>query len=618
MFVAGTAGHVDHGKSTLIQALTGIDPDRLRVEKTRGMTIELGFAWLELPNCSEISIIDVPGHERFVKNMLMGAGGFDLALIVVAADEGVMPQTKEHIAILDLLEVQHAIAVITKADIGDPELIDLVRLEIDEELKDSALQGTDTIAVSAKTGIGISALKRLIAHKITELSPKRDNRRPRLFIDRSFAMPGFGAVVTGNLTGGSLKTGDNIQILPSGLNARIRGLQSHKEPLQVAPPGTRVAVSMTGISHSEINRGDALVKPRQHAISSVFDATIRSIDNAPRPIKHNHRLTAYSGTWEEPATVRILQGNRVEAGQNGYAQIKLRAAKPMLPRDKFVLRDSNDTLGGGTVLSINAPRHRRNNPQLIKRLQLLSTGSEQQILIQTISANPLSNRSKIAEIANLDHDAVPHHLQNLIDKKRIVNLDTSSAIGIYTTHEHWKQMGEDAQSQLEQYHQRYPLRIGMPRQELRNRLHIASPIFDRAVTRMEDENILTQAVAAIRLPQHHVIFTVEQQREVDRYLAVLQQHRYSPPAWNSIEPEILAALVAERKVVTAGKDVAFIAEAYYEMRDQIIELGTRTGSISISDVRKLLGTSRKYSLALLEQLDRENITMRNGDIRTIR
>ncbi|MYF78765.1 MAG: selenocysteine-specific translation elongation factor, partial [Chloroflexi bacterium] len=306
MFVAGTAGHVDHGKSTLIEKLTGIDPDRLRAEKARGMTIELGFAWLELEDGSEVSIVDVPGHERFVKTMLMGAGGFDLALLIVACDEGPMPQTREHLAILDLLEVSDGIVVITKSDHADSELIELIEIEISEILEGTSLEGSPMIAVSAETGIGLDDLRGMITDFARNKPARTINERPRLFIDRAFSVAGFGAVVTGTLDGGRLKVGDEVALLPSGETARIRGLQSHKSQIDIAVPGTRVAVSISGISHTEIERGEALIKRGQFDTTTVFDASLRSISDAKRPVKHNHHITLYGGTWEEPATVRLL------------------------------------------------------------------------------------------------------------------------------------------------------------------------------------------------------------------------------------------------------------------------------------------------------------------------
>ena len=618
MYVAGTAGHVDHGKSTLIEALTGIDPDRLEQEKTRGMTIELGFAWMKLDDDSEISIVDVPGHERFVKNMLMGAGGFDLALLVVAADEGVMPQTREHLAILDLLEVRHGIVVITKMDIADSDLVELVELEVADELDGTTLERAPTIAVSAETGQNLDKLKQLMTECVKQLPQRPDLGRPRLFIDRSFTVPGFGAVVTGTLDGGTLTQGDQVEMLPSGARARIRGLQSHKSDVEIAMPSARVAVSMTGTSHDAIQRGDALVKRGQYGVTAVFDAVLRSINKAPREIKHNHRVTIYSGTWEEPGTVRLLSGNRIQPGTQGYVQIKLGGSRPIAPGDRFVVRDSNDTLGGGAVLVLNPQRHRRNDPQLIARLEALSEGAVEDIVMQTLHANPLITGMELIAIGNMHQQTAEDTLSALVSDGDILELKAGLSTPRYATRQSWDDLVLKARQEVSDYHQRYPLRRGMPRQELRNRLELDSNVFDAVAIRLEADGVIEGSETVIKLPSHEVIFSQAQEIEAQRYLNVLREHRFAPPAWNTIEPELLAALAARRNVVAAGPDVVFIADAYDEMRDKVIEFAKVNGQVSINDVREMLGTSRKYSLALLEQMDRENITMRNGDIRTLR
>ncbi|MDP6667774.1 MAG: selenocysteine-specific translation elongation factor, partial [Dehalococcoidia bacterium] len=309
MFVVGTAGHVDHGKSTLIQALTGIDPDRLREEKTRGMTIELGFAWLELPSGTEISIIDVPGHERFIKNMLMGAGGVDVALLIVAADEGVMPQTREHLAILDLLGVDRGLVVMTKTDLVDADWLDLVTLDVQETLEGTTLEAAEIVAVSAETGVGLDELKASLDQIISDLPSHENTGNPRLPVDRSFTISGFGAVVTGTLADGSLKTGQEVEILPAGRRARIRSLQVHESSHESVGPGTRLAVNLNGVDHSEVFRGDLLTVPGWLEPSTAFDATLRVIAEAPRAVRHNHKVTLFAGTSEVPATVRVLEGD---------------------------------------------------------------------------------------------------------------------------------------------------------------------------------------------------------------------------------------------------------------------------------------------------------------------
>ena len=617
MFVAGTAGHIDHGKSTLIEKLTGIDPDRLRAEKARGMTIELGFAWLELDDESEVSIVDVPGHERFVKTMLMGAGGFDLALLIVAGDEGPMPQTREHLAILDLLEVSDGIVVITKSDLADSELIELIEIEISEILEGTSLVGSPMVAVSAETGAGLDDLRCMIADFARNKPARTISERPRLFIDRAFSVAGFGAVVTGTLDGGQLKVGDEVALLPSGETARIRGLQSHKSQIDIAVPGTRVAVSVSGISHSEIERGEALVKRGQFDATSVFDASLRTIPDAKRPVKHNHHVTLYGGTWEEPATVRLLSHDELKAGETGWAQIKMSNPRPIIKGDRFVIRDSNDTLGGGVALITNAPRHRRNDPSVIEHLQVLSEGRPEDVILHALAQVVVANCTQIAEAAHMLTSDVEAEVSKLTGTGDLIRL-TADPTPLYITRSNQDSLRVQARDALTDYHNRYPLRRGMPRQELRNRLRLDSSGFDAIVDNIVNDGLMAQDGITVRMEDHEVTFTPTQKQEADRFLGVLREHRYSPPAWNKIDAELLGALTDRREVVSAGPEVVFAAEVFDEMRDKIIDYCQVNDEVSINDVRELLGTSRKYSLALLEQLDRDNVTMRVGDMRVLR
>ena len=617
MFVIGTAGHVDHGKSTLIERLTGIDPDRLISEKDRGMTIELGFAWLDLGDGNEVSIVDVPGHERFVKTMLMGAGGFDLVLLVVAGDEGPMPQTLEHLAIIDLLDVRDGIVVVTKSDLADPDLIELIELEVSEILDGTSLEGASMITVSAETGEGMETLVKMIADFVEGKQPRTNNDRPRLFIDRSFSVAGFGAVVTGTLDGGELRIGDEVVFLPSNEQARVRGLQSHKSEIDVALPGTRVAVSVSGTSHTVLNRGEALVKRRQFQTVSVFDASLRAIGDVKRPITHNHRVTLYGGTWEEPATVRLLNANQLEAGEHGWAQIKIGNPRPIVNGDRFVIRDSNDTLGGGVVLVVDAPRHRRNDASVIDQLQVLSDGGSTEYVLHTLDRIGIATADQIATSGHLQISDVERDLSELKDAGSVLCLSPSGT-ALFVSAARYKSFLEQSERALANYHSRYPLRRGMPRQELRNRLDLTSNGFDLLVQRFVDDEDIAFDVAAVKLRDHQVRFGETEQREAEKFLSVLHEHRYSPPAWNKIDPELLGALVDCRQVVSAGPDVVFAAEVFDEMRDAVIGFCRANSEISINDVRELLGTSRKYSLALLEQLDRDNVTMRVGDLRKLR
>ena len=366
MFVLGTAGHIDHGKSVLVHALTGIDPDRLREEKERGMTIDLGFAWLVLPSGRDVGIVDVPGHERFVKNMLAGVGGIDLALLIVAANEGVMPQTKEHLAILDLLEVKKCIAVITKKDLVDDELLSLVRMEIEELISSTAISGAPIIAVSAVTGEGLTELVAAIDELLDTTESRQDLGRPRLPIDRVFTMAGSGTVVTGTLFDGILSVGQEVEVVPSGLKSRIRGLQTHKSRIDTTSPGSRVAVNLVGINTSQLQRGDVVTRPGWLKPTKMVTAKISLISYLQRPLKHGATVSFHTGSAETVAKVRLLEGDTLQPGGSTWAQLSLDRPIAVIKGDHYIVRSPMETLGGGDIVDTQARRLRRFTRRLLR------------------------------------------------------------------------------------------------------------------------------------------------------------------------------------------------------------------------------------------------------------
>ncbi|RMF28066.1 MAG: selenocysteine-specific translation elongation factor, partial [Chloroflexi bacterium] len=350
MRVIGTAGHVDHGKSTLVKALTGIDPDRLREEKERQMTIDLGFAWLTLPGGEPVGIVDVPGHKDFIENMLAGVGGIDAALFVVAADEGVMPQTREHLAILDLLEVKTGVVAITKADLSEsPEWLELVMAEVSETLEGTCLEGAPLIPVSAKTGEGLTELLAALEEVLATSEPRRDRGRPRLPVDRVFTISGFGTVVTGTLIDGSFEIGQEVEIQPQGLRARIRGLQTHKRAIEKAVPGSRVAVNLSGVSKEQLWRGSVVTTPGWLRPTLLVDARLRYLEDARHPLRHNAEVKFFSGSTEVMARVRLLSHQELPPGETGWVQLRLAAPVPLVKGDRFIIRRPSPpaTIGGG-------------------------------------------------------------------------------------------------------------------------------------------------------------------------------------------------------------------------------------------------------------------------------
>lgn len=616
MYVIGTSGHVDHGKSTLIQALTGIDPDRLREEKTRGMTIELGFAWLELPSGIEVSVVDVPGHERFIKNMLMGTGGVDVALLIVAADEGVMPQTREHLAILDLLGITDGLVVITKKDLVDPDWLDLAIMDVQESLRGTSLQDAEIISVSAEANEGLEKLIASLDRIISRLGPHENNGNPRLPVDRSFTISGFGAVVTGTLTDGVLKTGEEIEILPSGRRARIRSLQVHETSQDQVEPGTRAAVNLSGIDHTDIARGDLITHPDWLVPSNAFDATFSTIRDAPRTVHHNHKVTLYAGTRELPATVRVLEGERILPGNTGWVQIRTQTPVPVARGDFFVVRDSQNTLGGGKVLEPTAPRRKRNDQPTIQRLEILATGSIEEISFNALRDIEPATLRQLSEKTGAGTVQIEESVRKLETERRLQRI--GNQLGFVCSTVWWESMTDSAITTLLNFHNLHPLRQGMPLQVLRDQLNLASPPFGAVTQSLAAEKKITTDDATVRLPSHRPELTEKQRTVVSEYLTLLGEDRFSPSTEHPIDIEILQFLIERGDVVRISDDIVYPADAYAEIESKILESGQDDQQITITSVRDIFGTSRKYTLAILEYMDSKNLTRRTGDNRFLR
>ncbi|MBI4220002.1 MAG: selenocysteine-specific translation elongation factor [Chloroflexi bacterium] len=616
MYVVGTAGHVDHGKSTLVKALTGIDPDRLREEKERGMTIELGFAWLALPNGLEVSVVDVPGHERFIKNMLMGVGGIDVALLVVAADEGVMPQTREHLAIIDLLKIDRGVVALTKRELADPDWLELVSGDVAELLDGTSIEGAPLVAVSAHTGEGLEKLKIALQERLHDLPPRPDLGRPRLPVDRSFTIAGFGTVVTGTLHDGRLRLGQEIEILPSGLQGRVRGLQTHKKTVDEAVPGSRVAVNLAGINYEQIKRGDVLTSPGWLHSTTAFDVSVRVVPDSPRPVRHNSRLTLYTGASEMDATVRLLDANELKPGESGWAQVRVEDPLAIVKGDYFVLRDSVATLGGGNVVDPVARRHKRFEDSTIKRLAVLERGSEDELLISALESIQPATAAALATKANMSPEGLVGVLDLLVQRHALVAIGAGKEF-LYTS-AGWAAVTRAARGALTAYHRQYPLRPGMPREELRNRLQMKTNVFLSALAQLATEEALAADDAHVRLPGFSPALTREQKATADAYLASLATSPYTPPTDQKIDPEILNALAMQGKVVKANEDVVFLASAFEEMAARVLDRIKANGKVTVADLRDMFGQSRKYILALLEYMDRMQLTRRVGDDRVLR
>ena len=621
MYVIGTAGHVDHGKSTLVKALTDIDPDRLPEEKAREMTVDLGFAWMTLPSGREVSIVDVPGHERFIKNMLAGVGAIDLALLIVAADESVMPQTREHLAILDLLQIRQGIVVVTKTDLVDEELVELVKAEVEDVLEGTSFAGSQMIGVSAYTGDGLDDLKDAIDGILDQTEPRRDLGRPRLPIDRCFSISGFGTVVTGTLLDGMFAVGQEVELEPSGRRCRIRGLQSHKTMVDNTDPGVRLAVNLAGIQRSDVARGEILTNPGWLRSTRRVDARIRMVKGAPHALRHNAGVTFHLFTSETTARVRLLDADRLVPGTEGWVQILLDEPIPMVKGDFFVVRSAEDTLGGGQVVDPNPRRrHRRFNVEVVEQLMMLDQGTGEDILLGVADQWGPCNLEDLSQRSNLSREEVLERVGGLSENEDVVvlgNLGAEADAVVYSA-QGWNILRSKIFVALQTYHNQYPLRSGAPTQEVRSRLGLAQPVYLRALARLAEEGFLVEEGQTLRLPDHQVTLSPQLEQQSQSYIGALEKEPYSPPTDQTLDPELLGWLISQGQVVRVNESVVFAASAYREMTERIIAHLREEGTITVADARTMFDSSRKYLLPLLEHLDQQRITRRVGDDRVLR
>jgi len=615
MFVLGTAGHIDHGKSILVQALTGIDPDRLREEKERGMTIDLGFAWLKLPSGREVGIVDVPGHERFVKNMLAGVGGIDLALLIVAANEGVMPQTKEHLAILDLIGVRRGIVVITKKDLVDDELLSLVRMEVEEIIGDTSISGAPVLAVSAVTGEGLPELVAAIDELLDTTEPRHDLGRPRLPIDRIFTMSGSGTVVTGTLIDGTLSVGQEVEIAPSGLKSRLRGLQTHKSKIETATPGSRVAANLVGVNTSQLQRGDVVARPGWLKATRMVTVKLSLISYLQRPLRHGTTVSFHTGAAETMAKVRLLEGDELKPGASTWAQLALDRPVAAIKGDRYIIRSPMETLGGGGIIDAHARRLRRLRPEVIRNLKAREEGTTEEVIMALLETKqPLEISALIAQ-SNLMAGDAGSAVESLIQQGQLVAMGEGKQ-RLLLTAAGWERLVGKAVAVLTDYHRKFPARTGMPKVELTSRLKLGSYV-SAALANLVGRGSLVEDGGYLRLPSHSVRLTPTQQAKVDAFLKSLVDNPYAPPSELIPEPDLLNMLIEQGRVVKVSDSVVFSKSAYGEMLAKITVQIKDKGKISLGEVRDMFGASRKYAQALLEYLDREKVTRRVGDDRVL-
>jgi selenocysteine-specific elongation factor len=616
LFVIGTAGHVDHGKSTLIRSLTGIDPDRLAEEKEREMTIDLGFAWLELPSGRKVSVIDVPGHEHFIKNMLAGVNGMDLALLVVSANESIKPQTREHLDILDLMEVPHIIIAITQADLTDQDQVTLVGMEIEDLLKPTRFAGVPMVPVSAVTGQGLPELKATIDRVLSAAQPRRDTGRPRLPIDRVFTISGSGTVVTGTLVDGTLALGQELEILPPGLKARIRGIQTHKTQLSSTGPGNRVAVNLTGVSPADLKRGMVLTRPGWLTPTSLVDAKLRLLEQPDRPLRHNTEVSLHTGSAEVMARVRLLEKEEALPGDITWVQFILEEPLAVANGDHYVIRSPMDTLGGGIIIEAHPrQRHKRFRPETLDNLKARAEGKTEETLLAALKARQPQEKAALLAQSNLAPELAQSAVETLLQQGRVVSVGEGKNLLLYTD-TGWKQLADNILSMVKDYHRKFPLRLGIPKAEINSKIKTGGR-FPDILQKLLTEGLLVEEGALVRLPDHEIRLTADQRSRMEAYLHQLDRNPYSPSPDMTLEPDLLNLLIDREQVIKTSAGVIFSAAAYGEMTSRVMDHIKKHGKITIGEVRDMFQSSRKYVLALLENMDEKKLTKRVGDDRVV-
>jgi selenocysteine-specific elongation factor len=631
MHVIGTAGHVDHGKSTLVQALTGTHPDRLKEEREREMTIDLGFAWLTLPGGEEVGIVDVPGHRDFLENMLAGIGGIDAALFVIAADEGMMPQTIEHLAILDILQVQGGVVALTKIDlIDDPDWLDLVQEDIHSALSHTVLENAPIVRVSSRTHQGIPELLNSLGECLANRPSRPDLERPRLPVDRVFTMPGFGTVVTGTLSDGSFHTGNEVEILPSGLRTRIRGLQTHKQKEETAVPGSRTAVNLSGINVEQVNRGDVITSPGTYQPSRRIDVRFRLLRDIPQPLKHDTQVKFFLGASEVQSRVRLLGSEELLPGEEGWLQLELEQPVVAIRGDRYILRrpSPGETLGGGTIVDPHPKgRHKRFSTQELANLEKLAQGTPAEILLQAMLALGIAPLQDVINRSNLDTATAKGAAQELFASGELITFEGASGAvpppqSLIISNSYWGVLKRQALQELTDYHKTYPLRPGIPREELKSRLKLSSRLFNLILPKISSEGDLDEHGSLVRLDGFKIQFTPQQQHSVDGLLACFAASPFSPPTVKECQAEVgeelLNAMVEVGWLVPVPPDVVFRKQDYELMIAEIIKLLNQKQTITAGEVRDHFNTTRRYVLALLEYMDSQGITVREGDARRLK
>jgi selenocysteine-specific elongation factor len=627
--IVGTAGHIDHGKSSLVEALTGTHPDRLEEEKRRGITIDLGFAFLQEDGV-QFGFVDVPGHERFVGNMLAGAAGIDLVLLVVAADESIKPQTREHFDICRMLGIQRGIVALTKADLVDRDTMELARLEIEDFLRGSFLEGAPILPVSGKTGAGLPELKKVLVEQARQVAGKDVQQDFRLPIDRSFSIKGFGAVVTGTLVGGTVAVGDEAELFPSKTRLRVRGVQSGGQSSERAEAGQRTAVNLAGVDHHSLKRGMVLAAPGRYRATRRIDVKLQLLPSAQK-LKNRAQVHFHSGSFETMAEVAFFGATELSGGQDSFAQLKLKESVLLLPGDRFIVRQSSPliTIGGGAVLDAIPRRPRAKESPRQNFLSAVERNDKAEILAQLVERALFGLPQKeIAARTGWTDSEIQHTVRGLMEAKRI-GVTAGDAPILYPAPA-FDELFKKISDRVEQFHKQNPLQPGMSREDLRIALarRLRPEIFRLALEELAAQKKLELQGEFVKRAGAQVSLLPEEARARDQIEAAFSSAGLTVPSVKEVlgklsiearrSEKLLQLLLRDKALIRVAPELIFHRDALAELRGKLASYKKAKGErISVPTFKDLTGITRKYAIPLLEYLDRERVTRRQGDERVI-
>ena len=630
--VLGTAGHIDHGKTSLIKALTGVNTDRLKEEQLRGITIELGFAALDLPSGLRIGIVDVPGHERFVKNMVAGATGIDIVVLVIAADEGVMPQTREHMEICTLLGVRHGFVALTKIDMVDEEMRELAQEDVKDYLAGSFLEQAPIVPVSAVTGQGIDVFIQTLDHLAAEVPSREPAGLFRLPVDRVFTMKGFGTVITGTLSSGRVRVGDAVMLYPSGLTSKVRGIQVHNAAVEEALVGQRTAINLQGLEKSAVERGEVISTPGALESGYMVDVALLYLPSNKKTLKNRTRVRFHTGTSEVLGLLVLLDRDEIEPGDQAPVQLRLDTPVALVKDDRYVLRSYSPvrTIGGGKVLNPIPPKHKRGRPEVGTALAALDGGTPEIVVGQHLSSAAFQGVSfkHLRLMTNLTDKALDNVLQQLMTRRAALLIDRDQQVFIHG--DSFEALKRKCQAALEKYHRANPLKAGMPKEELKSKFPrgASAKLFTLVLNQMAKENTVAMEEEAVRLAAHRVSLAADQTELQRRFFDAYRAGGLQPPYFKELSKEagvapdqckdVLQLLVNAGQLVKVKEDLYFDRQAIETLKDQLVAFLRDSGEITTPQFKDMTGVSRKYLIPLAEYFDTQSVTIRVGEVRKLR